>query len=56
MFFRGQGKGLAVVAILFGMSVATSVTAKAADAHYARLSDTTRSPIGCFEFCAEIPG
>ena len=50
MLFRGQGKGLAVVAaILMGMSV----SAKAGDALYASLGDTTRSPIGWVEYCAE---
>ena len=52
MLFRGQGKGLAVVAILLG----TSVSAKAGDTVYASLGDTTRSPIGWVEFCAENPG
>ena len=52
MLFRGQGKGLAVVAILMGMSV----SAKAGDALYASLGETTRSPIGWVEFCAENPG
>ena len=50
--FRGQEKGLAVAAIL----LATCVSAKAADALYASLGDTTRSPIGWVEFCAENPG
>ena len=50
MLFRGQGKGLAVVAaILMGMSA----SAKAGDALYASLGDTTRSPIGWVEFCAD---
>src|SRR5260370_40389254 len=56
MLFRGQGKGLAVVAILVGMSVSMSVAAKAGDALYASLGETTRSPIGWVEFCAENPG
>src|SRR4051812_28024287 len=56
MLFRGQAKGLAVVTILFGMSVSMSVQAKAADALYASLGETTRSPIGWVEFCAENPG
>ena len=51
---RGQGKGLAVVAILLGLSTA----ARAADERtlYASLGDTTRAPIGWVEFCAESPG
>ena len=52
MFFRGQGKGLAVVAILLGMSA----SAKAGEAVYASLGDIARSPIGWVEFCAENPG
>ena len=56
MLFRGQGKGLAVVAILLGMSVFTSAAAKAGDVVYASLGDTARSPIGWVEFCAENPG
>jgi predicted transglutaminase-like cysteine proteinase len=52
--FRGQGKGLAVVAILLGLSL----SARAADERtlYASLGDTTRAPIGWVEFCAESPG
>ena len=52
MLFRGQGKGLAVAAILLGMCV----QAKAGDVLYASLGDITRSPIGWVEFCAENPG
>ena len=52
MFFRGQGKGLAVIAVLLGMSGA----AKAGEAVYASLGDAARSPIGWVEFCAENPG
>ena len=55
MFFRGQGKGLAALAILLGMS-SFSVAAKAGDVVYASLGDTTRSPIGWVEFCAENAG
>ena len=40
--FRGQGKGLAVAAIL----LATCVSAKAGDVVYASLGDVARSPIG----------
>jgi hypothetical protein len=36
MLFRGQGKGLAVAAVLLGMSV----SAKAGDTLYASLGDT----------------
>jgi len=46
MLFGGQGKGLAVIAILLGMST----PAKAGEAVYASLGDTTRSPIGWVEF------
>ena len=46
MFFRGQGKGLAVIAILLGMSA----SAKAGDVLYASLGETARSPIGWVEF------
>ena len=49
MFFRGHGKGLAVIAVLLGMST----PAKAGEAVYASLGDTTRPPIGWVEFCAE---
>ncbi|WP_204322210.1 transglutaminase-like cysteine peptidase, partial [Streptococcus pneumoniae] len=45
------GKGLAVLAILLGMSV----PAGAGDVLYASLGDATRSPIGWLEFCAENP-
>jgi len=52
--FRGQGKGLAVVAVLVGLSA----SAQAADERvlYASLGDTTRAPIGWVEFCTESPG
>jgi predicted transglutaminase-like cysteine proteinase len=52
--FGGQGKGLAVVAILLGLST----PARAGDEGilYASLGDTTRSPIGWVEFCADNPG
>ena len=56
MLFRGQGKGLAVIAVLLGMSASMSVSAKAGDALYASLGETARSPIGWVEFCAENPG
>ena len=49
MLFGGQGIGLAVIAILLGMSA----PAKAGEVVYASLGDTTRSPIGWVEFCAE---
>jgi predicted transglutaminase-like cysteine proteinase len=52
MLFKGQGKGLALAAILFGISV----SAHAADGVvYASLGDTTRAPIGWVEFCADNP-
>jgi predicted transglutaminase-like cysteine proteinase len=52
--FKGQGKGLAVIAVLVGLSA----SARAADERilYASLGDTTRAPIGWVEFCAESPG
>ena len=48
---RGQGKGLAVVAILMGMAA----WARAGDERmlYASLGDTARAPIGWIEFCAD---
>ena len=52
--FTGQGKGLAVIAVLVGLSA----SAQAADERvlYASLGDTTRAPIGWVEFCTENPG
>ena len=52
--FRGQGKGLAVVAVLIGLTA----PAKAGDERtlYASLGDVARPPIGWVEFCAENPG
>src|SRR6202048_3153936 len=52
--FRGQGKGLAVVAVLVGLNA----PANAGDerALYASLGEGTRSPIRWVEFCAENPG
>src|SRR5438309_10005785 len=52
--FGGQGKGLAVVAVLLGLSA----PACAGDEGilYASLGDTARSPIGWVEFCADNPG
>jgi predicted transglutaminase-like cysteine proteinase len=49
--FKGQGMGLAMTAILFGMSTAAS----ASDVMYASLGDTTRAPIGWVEFCNSNP-
>jgi predicted transglutaminase-like cysteine proteinase len=51
--FRGQGKGLAVVAVLLGLSA----PAHAGDENvlYASLGEATRAPIGWVEFCAENP-
>jgi predicted transglutaminase-like cysteine proteinase len=50
---REQGKGLAVIAILLGLSA----SARAADERvlYASIGDATRAPIGWVEFCAETP-
>ncbi len=52
--FRGQAKGLALAAILLGMTA----SAKADDERtlYASLGDTARAPIGWVEFCAEHHG
>src|SRR2546428_13922701 len=56
MLFRGQGKGLAVIAVLLGLNASMGVSAKAGEALYASLGETARSPIGWGEFCAENPG
>src|SRR5215212_5401976 len=56
MLFRGQGKGLAIIAVLLGLSTSMSVSAKAGEALYASLGETARSPIGWVEFCAENTG
>ncbi len=56
MLFRGQGKGLAIIAILVGINASMGVSAKAGEALYASLGETARSPIGWVEFCAENPG
>ena len=52
--FRGQGTGLAVIAVLVGLSAPAS----AGDERvlYASLGDVTRAPIGWVEFCAENAG
>jgi predicted transglutaminase-like cysteine proteinase len=52
--FRGREKGLAVAAILVGISA----SAQAGDERllYASLGETTRAPIGWVEFCADNPG
>ena len=49
--FRGQGKGLVLAAMLFGIGA----TAQAGESRllYASLGDTTRAPIGWVEFCAD---
>ena len=53
MFGFRERKGLAVAAILLGLSV----SAQPADERtlYASLGDTTRAPIGWVEFCTENP-
>src|SRR3954454_20947843 len=51
MGIRGQGLGLAFAAVLLGMAA----PAKAGEVLYASLGETTRSPIGWVEFCAENP-
>ena len=50
---RGQGVGLAVAAILWGLTTA----ANAGDGRqlYASLGNTTRAPIGWVQFCADTP-
>ena len=50
---RGQGAGLAVIAILLSVNA----PARADDEHplYASLGDTTRAPIGWIDFCVENP-
>src|SRR6202022_459455 len=53
-WFKGQGKGLAFAAILLGISAPASAGDERA--LYASLGDTTRSPIGWVEFCADNPG
>ena len=52
--FRGDGRGLAIVAVLLGLSA----PAQAGDERvfYASLGDVARAPIGWVEFCAENPG
>ncbi|MFK4684981.1 putative transglutaminase-like cysteine proteinase [Bradyrhizobium diazoefficiens] len=49
--FRGQGKRLAIAAMLFGISA--TVQAGENRLLYASLGDTTRAPIGWVEFCAD---
>jgi predicted transglutaminase-like cysteine proteinase len=51
---RGRGLGLAVAASLIGMTAAANAASERA--LYASLGDTTRSPIGWVEFCADNPG
>ncbi|HZR90113.1 MAG TPA: transglutaminase-like cysteine peptidase [Bradyrhizobium sp.] len=53
MDFRGQAKGLAVVAIL--LTIGTQAKASDERVLYASLGDTTRAPIGWVDFCAENP-
>src|SRR5665213_2776588 len=49
--YRGQGTGLAVIAILVGLNAPAS--AGDGRALYASLGDVTRAPIGWVEFCAD---
>jgi predicted transglutaminase-like cysteine proteinase len=53
MFGFGDGKGLAIVAVLLGLSA----PANASDERvvYASLGEITRAPIGWVEFCIENP-
>ena len=53
MDFRGQAKGLAIVAILFGIGAPAKADERVL---YASLGETTRPPIGWVQFCAENPG
>jgi predicted transglutaminase-like cysteine proteinase len=53
MFARGQGKGLALAAVLFG--IATSAYAGDNRVQYASLGDTARAPIGWVDFCSDSP-
>lgn len=50
----GQGKGLALAAVLFGL--ATTAHAGSAGVQYASVGDTARPPIGWVEFCSDTPG
>jgi predicted transglutaminase-like cysteine proteinase len=54
MFARGQGMGLALAAVLFG--IATSAYAGNERVQYASLGDTARAPIGWVDFCTDSPG
>jgi len=51
---RARGVGLAIVASLMCMSAAAHAAGERV--LYASLGDTTRSPIGWVEFCADNPG
>jgi predicted transglutaminase-like cysteine proteinase len=52
--FRGQGKGLAVIAVLVGLNAAAN--AGEDRVVYASLGEIARAPIGWVEYCAENPG
>ena len=54
MLTRGQGKGLALAAVLFG--IATTAHAGEARIQYASLGNAARAPIGWVEFCHDRPG
>jgi predicted transglutaminase-like cysteine proteinase len=54
MLTWGQGKGLALAAVLFG--IATTAHAGNARIQYASLGDVARAPIGWVEFCHDMPG
>ena len=53
--YRGRGMGLAIGAVLL-LGIATPASAGDERTLYASLGDTTRSPIGWVEYCAENPG
>ncbi|HVV39784.1 MAG TPA: transglutaminase-like cysteine peptidase [Nitrobacter sp.] len=55
---RGHGMGLAVAAILWGLTTAASAgegPQHSAGQLYASLGNTTRAPIGWVQFCADNP-
>jgi predicted transglutaminase-like cysteine proteinase len=51
---KGQGIGLAVAAVLLGITAPASAGGERA--LYASLGDNTRSPIGWVEYCSDNPG
>jgi predicted transglutaminase-like cysteine proteinase len=53
MLTWGQGKGLALAAVLMGF--ATGAHAQGGRVQYASVGDVTRAPVGWVEFCADNP-